>query len=145
MNWQKITGLPNDTLQLSILNQARDLADNQWVAEKILEFMPHASVPQMLDLLRFRSSLSHLADLDLLPEQKGMLKVLELDDSDLRAEIPMFQSNFMRHTIVPMFSDGGNWLYLFSEMNDCDPTWNVFRTCSRVFDGSFKGKSGRRS
>lgn len=114
-------------MQLSILNQARDLADNQWVTEKILELMPHASVPQMLDLLRFRSSLSHLADLDLLPEQKGMLKVLELDDSDLIAEITMFQSSFMRHTIIPTFSDGGNWLYLFSEMDDCDPTWNVFR------------------
>ena len=115
-------------MQLSILNQARDLADNQWIAEKILELIPHASVPQKLDLLRFGSSISHLANLDLLPEQKGMLNVLELDDSELIAEIPMFQGNFMRHTIVPTFSGGGSWLYLFSEMDDCDPTWNVFRT-----------------
>ena len=115
-------------LKLSILNQAGELTGNQWVAEKMLELLPHTSVPQLIDLLRYSSSISHMAELDLLPEQKGMLDVLELNEGELTAEIQVFKGNLMRVNIVPTFSGHGSRLHLFSELDDCDPTWSVFKT-----------------
>ncbi len=119
-------------MQLEILNHADELGGNSWVEEKILELMPDAPVPELLNLLRYDSVISHLWSQDLDPEEKGMLNVLQLQDDEVTAEVAMLQSNFVGSRIVPIFGGEGSWLYLLTGFEDCDPTWSVYK-CSADF------------
>ena len=141
---------PSDPdVRMNILQASVGFMSNSWGVAKFLELMSHYPVPRIRETFHVgttssfdsdiyqRIRMSAPNDLNLLPSQEAMVKVLEHGYHE------MFEMEFLgrRSYGLPTMKapeDESFWFFQLQDVDDCHPTWTMYKSAARFLQNPSK-------